>query len=79
MELQFTEEDILQAKEIYLYDERVLYIVDEKDNTYGFCKGSENWFLKENFWDYFDSQTMLAYFAMPTKEKAVQLYRSWKQ
>ena len=79
MEKQFTEEDILQAKAVYLYDKSILYVVDEKEDAYGFSQGSKSWFLKENFWDYFDSRLMLAYFTIPTKEEAVQLYRSWKQ
>ena len=79
MDLPFTEEDIWNATELYIYDKGILYIVDGKGNAYGFCQGSKRWFSKKNFEDYFDSSLMLTYLSIPTKEEAVQLYRSWKQ
>ena len=39
MEYQFTEQDILNAKEVHLYDKGILYIVDQDDNVYGYCQG----------------------------------------
>lgn len=79
MEYQFTEQDILNAKKVYLFDKGILYVVDHEDNAYGYCQGGGRWFLKENFWDYFDSEMMLAYFDCITKEKAAQLYLDWKK
>ena len=79
MEYQFAEQDILNAKEVHLYDKGILYIVDQDDNAYGYCQGGGGWFLKENFWDYFDSEMMLAYFDCITKEEAVQLYLEWSK
>ena len=77
MQRQLNEEDIWKAKDIYLYDGSTLYVVDENDRAYGYCQGSKEWFYKKNFWDYFDSGLMLAYFTIPTREEAVRLYRSW--
>ena len=79
MEYQFTEQDILNAKEVYLFDNGILYIVDHNDDAYGYCQGGGGWFFKENFWDYFDSRLMLAYFNCPSKEEAVQMYREWNK
>ena len=79
MEYQFTEQDILNAKKVHLYDKGILYIVDHDDNAYGYCQGGGSWFHKENFWDYFDSEMMLAYFDCITKEEAVQLYLDWRK
>ena len=49
MEYQFTEQDILNAKKVYLFDTGILYVVDHEDNAYGYCQGGGGWFLKENF------------------------------
>ncbi|MBQ4047002.1 MAG: hypothetical protein IJC93_01360 [Clostridia bacterium] len=76
MDRQFTEQDILNAKELCLFDNRVLYLITEDDEAYGFTGGA--WFYKSNFWDYFESESMLSYLSMPTKEEAVALYRAWR-
>lgn len=71
---QFMEQDILAAKELWLFDNSVLYLITEDDEAYGFSGGA--WFYKSNFWDYFESELMLSYLSMPTKAEAVALYRA---
>lgn len=73
----FSSEDILNAKSAYLYDNGILYIVDRDDEAYGFTAKSTEWFHKENFWDYFDSELMLTYLTPLSKDDAVLLYESW--
>ena len=77
MEKQFTVLDILNAKEVYFYNQETLYIVNDSDEAYGFHKNSYGWFHKENFWDYFESSTMLSYFTPISKEQAANLYQEW--
>jgi len=77
MSKQFSAQDILNAKEVHLYDNGILYVVDKDDEAYGFCKGSTEWFRKENFWDYFGPETMMSYISSVTKEEAVQMYLTW--
>lgn len=77
MEKQFTVSDILSAKELYFYNQEILYIVDETDEAYGFHKDGSEWFHKENFWDFFDSSMMLSYFSTVTKEEAAKMYQEW--
>ena len=76
MDRQWTYEEILSAKECYLYDENGLFVVDEKDNAYGYHEKTDEWYLKENFWDYFDSPIMLTYLKKITNEEAAEMYRS---
>ena len=77
MDRQMTVQDIRNAKEIYVYDKDILYIVDQADEAYEFRKAGNGWFHKTNFWDYFDSSLMLPYLSIITKEEAVQLYPKW--
>lgn len=77
MEYHFSAEDILNAKSVHLYNSDTLYIVDGNDNAYGYYPGRRSWYLKENFWDYFDSSLMLSCFRPITKEEAAQLYCIW--
>ena len=77
MDRQMTVQDIRNAKEIYVYDKDILYIVDQADEAYGFRKAGNGWFHKMNFLDYFDSSLMLPYLSIITKEEAVQLYQKW--
>ena len=79
MDKQITIDDILNAKEVYFYNEDTLYIVDHTDEAYGFCQTGNGWFHKNNFWDYFDSSMMLSYFSVVSKEKAVELYKKWSE
>lgn len=69
--------DIMNAVEITLYNDTVLYIVDENDDAYGFHKNDKKWTYKQNYYDYFDSSLMLQYFKILTPEKAVELYKQW--
>jgi len=78
MDKQLNVNDIINAKEIYFYSYGdVLFIIDENDDAYGFSEGRENWYYKSNFWDYFESETMLYYLKKLTKEEAVELYQKW--
>ena len=77
MDKQLTVDDIKNAKDIYLYDQGILYVVDEIDEAYGFCENGDSWFHKENFWDYFDSSLMLSYFNVLSKDQAISLYEEW--
>ena len=79
MEYCFSEQDILKAKDVYLYDKGILYIVDANDNAYGYGQGGGGWFFKRNFWDYFESEMMLVYFDCISREEAVRLYRKWRE
>lgn len=69
--------DIMNAVEITLYSDTVLYIVDENDDAYGFYKIDKKWIYKQNYYDYFDSSLMLQYFKILTPEEAVELYEQW--
>lgn len=77
MDKQIVIDDILNAKEVYFYDEDTLYIVDHEDEAYGYCKTGNGWFHKNNFWDYFESSEMLSYFSKITKEEALSIYKKW--
>ena len=70
-------DDILNAVEVTLYMDDVLYIVDENDDAYGFCKTSKKWYYKRNYYDYFESSLMLQYFKLLTPEEAAALYKEW--
>lgn len=74
---KISETDILNAKEVHLYNKDTLYIVDYDDEAYGFHRDGDGWFIKKNFWDYFDSPMMLSYFSVISKEEAVRLYKEW--
>ena len=74
---QLTVRDILAAQEVYLYDGGILYVIDDDDEAYGFTQGSKEWFHKTNFWDYFETSSMLSYITIITKEEAVQMYEGW--
>ena len=77
MDKQLNANDILNAKEIYLYDNDTLYVVDKNDDAYGFSEGRESWYYKSNFWDYFDSEVMMSYLDKLEIEEAVELYKKW--
>ncbi len=77
--LQYTSDDILAAKEVYLYNGETLYLIDRDGEAHGFSAGSADWFRKDNFWDYFESSEMLCHISIPTREEAVSLFRSWLQ
>jgi len=77
MKRNFSADDIRNAKEVHLYNEGILYVIDHDDEAFGFTRGSAEWFYKENFWDYFESETMLSYFTPITKDAAADLYTQW--
>ena len=78
MSKQFEVNDILCAKALYLYDNDTIFLIDENDEAYGFSKGSSEWYRKENFWDYFESETMLYYIRKISAEETMQLYCGWR-
>ncbi len=77
MNKQFTADDIRQAKEIYYYNNHVLFIVDANNEAYGYYPGCRGWYHKGNFWDYFESDVMMSYFSDITHEEAAKIYEKW--
>ena len=75
--MNLTREEILKSKEVHLFDETTIYVVLDDDCVYGLHKGSGEWFRKNNFYDYFDSELMLTYFSYITKEDAAALATEW--
>ena len=65
--MNLTKEDICNARDAYLFDKTTLYVELDDGKVYGLDKGSKQWFLKNNFYDYFDSELMLSYFSHMTK------------
>lgn len=79
MARQLTKEDIMKAKAIHLYNENTIYVeLNDEDNVYGSYKGGE-WFVKGNFWDYFESEIMMSYFQTLTPEEALKMLEKWEQ
>lgn len=77
MKRNFSADDIRNAKEVHLYDEGILYVIDHDDEAFGFTRGSAEWFHKANFREYFESEAMLTYFTPITKNEAAELYTQW--
>ena len=77
MNKQFTADEIRATKEVHFYNGDTLYIVDSDDEAYGFYRFGSGWYHKSNFWDYFESETMMSYFTPITKDEAADLYLSW--
>ena len=78
MARQLTREDILNAKAIHLYNEDTIYVeLNDTEDVYGSYKGGE-WFVKDNFWDYWDSSIMLSYFQYLTPDEAFRLLDKWQ-
>ncbi len=79
MTKQLTREEIRNAKAIHLYDGDTIYVeLEGTEDVYGSYKGSE-WYIKGNFWDYYETSLMLCYFESLTPEKAFELMDKWKQ
>ena len=76
---QLSKEEILNAKEVYLYSEDVIYVELEDDDVYGLCKGGLEWYKKESFYDYLESQQMMSFFSNITKETAINMINEWKK
>ena len=51
----------------------------EEDEVYGLHKGSQSWFEKKNFYDYFESSWMMSYFSSITKEEAADMVEEWNK
>lgn len=72
-------EDILNAKSIVYFDKKTIYVEPRKgDAVYGISQNSQGWFLKENYWDYYDSELMLSYMENITAEEAFRIIEAWK-
>lgn len=76
---QISVNDILKAKEVYFYNNSTIYIRLDDDEVYGFTCGTQEWYHKRNFEDYFDSPLVLACFADITREEAARLYETWQR
>ncbi len=74
MNKQLNANDIRNAKAVYLYNNSVLFVVDHDDNAYGLNEHGKEWYYKDNFWDYFESTTMLSYLSSITKDEAVYIF-----
>lgn len=80
MSRQLKKEDILRAKEIYLYMGDIIYVaLDDSENVYGIEKGSAEWKEKDNFYDYFNSELMLSCFLTLLPEEAVSILENWQR
>lgn len=77
MKKEFSTNEIRTAKEVHLFDKDTLYVVDSDNEAYGFYRYGGEWYHKSNFWDYFESTTMLSYFSPITKDEAAELYDAW--
>ena len=71
------EQDILNAKEVYLYNEDTVYVVLDDDNVFGIYKNGMIWYKKNNFWDYFESSEIMNCFTPISKEEVVNLLSEW--
>lgn len=79
MTRQLTRQDILNAKAIHLFNQITVYVeLNDTEDVYGSYNGTD-WFIKDNFWDYFDSELMLSYFEMLTPQKTFKLFEKWER
>lgn len=75
---QITREDLLESREIVLYDKEILYVAADGDGeVYGITAGRDRWFHKANYWDYYDSEMMLSYLDPLTPDEAAALLDQW--
>ena len=77
MSKQLTQAEILLAKKAYLYQNDTLFVVDSNDEAYGFNKQTKQWYHKENFWDYFESPSMMVYLIPINVQLAANLSYEW--
>lgn len=79
MDRQLTRDEILNAKAVHLYNDNTVFVeLDGCDDVYGSVDGI-NWYVKNNFWDYFESELMMSYFQMLTPEEALELFDKWNK
>lgn len=77
---QLTKEDVLNAKAIIYFNHETIYVEpQEGDEVYGISRGSREWFLKENYWDYYDSELMLSYMEKLSAHEALRMIHHWKK
>ena len=79
MSKELTRADILNSKNVYFYSEDTIFVELEEDEVYGLHKGSQSWFEKKNFYDYFESSWMMSYFSSITKEEAADMVEEWNK
>ena len=73
------EQDILNAKEVYLYNDDTVYVELADDEVFGIYKKGLVWYKKDNFYDLLESSEMMSYFKPITKEEVVKLINEWLQ
>ena len=73
------EQDILNAKEVYLYNDDTVYVELADDEVFGIYKKGLVWYKKDNFYDLLESSEMMSYFKPITKEEVVKLISEWLQ
>ena len=79
MTRQLTKEDILKAKAIHLFNKTTVYVeLNDTEDVYGSYMGGD-WFVKDNYWDYWESELMLSYFEMLTPQKTFRLFEKWQK
>lgn len=74
-----TEQDILNAQAVYLYDNDTIYVEIKDNDVFGLYKKGLRWYKKENFYDYMESSIMMSYFTSITKEEVIELISKWFQ
>lgn len=76
--METIKERLLEAKAIILYNDEIIYVEPENgDDVYGISAGQNEWFLKENYWDYYESEMMMSYLHHITVDEAMQIIESW--
>ena len=79
MKYQLTLDDIRNSKALHLYSESTIYVeLKGTEDVYATCNGVD-WFVKDNFWDYWDSSLMLSYFQSLTTDEAIKILNEWKK
>ncbi len=76
MDKQFTQAEILLARNAFVEDD-TLYVVDDNDKVYGFTKQDKKWFLKEKFWEEFNSNFAMPNLTRINTQLAANLYYEW--
>ena len=80
MSKQLTNEEVMNAKAIICFNNEVIYVEPkEGDDVYGFSRNSLSWFLKENYWDYYESELMLSYMVRLSAHEALRMIHYWKK
>lgn len=74
---QLTKEDVLNAKDI-TYINKTIYVEPREGNeVYGISRRSKEWFLEENYWDYYDSELMHGCMSKISAHNALKMIYYW--